>query len=192
MDFSSQRDPHGEAPCGGAQNVSKAGSRLRSESSFLFLWFVFNGCCPSVPFGTSRITWTIVSGISTASGTEAEEVRSAALQKIPSMAHALNVQSPDLQELLDYMQCRGQFVGVSSLACRSFDVWSSLFPKSSLSPLGRMFAALPCSQNSVERVFSAADWATDNRERLGFAKLACEVFLRFNLLRLNASPMLQG
>ena len=32
----------------------------------------------------------------------------------------------------------------------------------------------------------------DNRERLGFAKLACEVFLRFNLLRLNASPMLQG
>ena len=120
------------------------------------------------------------------------EVRSAALQKIPSMAHALNVQPPDLQELLDYMQCRGQFVGVSSLACRSFDVWSSLFPKSSLSPLGRMFAALPCSQNSVERVFSAADWATDNRERLGFAKLACEVFLRFNLLRLNASPMLQG
>ena len=120
------------------------------------------------------------------------EVRSAALQKIPSMAHALNVQPPDLQELLDYMQCRGQFVGVSSLACRSFDVWSSLFPKSSLSPLGRMFAALPCSQNSVERVFSAADWATDNRERLGFAKLACEVFLRFNLLRLIASPMLQG
>ena len=43
-----------------------------------------------------------------------------------------------------------------------------------------------------ERVFSAADWATDNRERLGFAKLACEVFLRFNLLWLNASPMLQG
>ncbi len=114
------------------------------------------------------------------------ELRSAALQKVVSVAEAINVQPPEMQELMDYMQCRGQFAGVSSLDCRSFDVWSSLFPKSSLSSIGRMFGALPCSQNSCERVFSAADWAAENRERLGFEKLATEVYVRFNKLRLSA------
>ena len=35
--------------------------------------------------------------------------------------------------------------------------------------------------------FSAADWATDNRERLGFEKLALEVYLRFIWLRLSGA-----
>ena len=92
-----------------------------------------------------------------------------------------------MEELMDYMQYRNQFAGVSSLPCKSFDLWTTLFPKTSLSPLGKLLAALPCSQNSAERVFSAADWPTDNRERLGFEKLALEVYLRFNWLRLSGA-----
>ena len=113
------------------------------------------------------------------------DVRSDALQKMPSLAESLNVKSPDMNELMDYMESRNQFAGVSSLSCKSFDLWSTLFPKTSLSPLGKLLSSLPCSQNSVERVFSAADWAADNRERLGFEKLALEVYVRFNWLRLS-------
>ena len=74
------------------------------------------------------------------------DVRCIALQRTPSLAKALNVEPPDMEELMDYMQCRNQFAGVSSLPCESFDLWTTLFPKTSLSPLGKLLAALPCSQ----------------------------------------------
>ena len=44
--------------------------------------------------------------------------------------------------------------------------------------------SLPCSQAGVERVFSAADFAAENRERLGFDHLADEVFVRYNTNKL--------
>ena len=75
-------------------------------------------------------------------------------------------------------------MGVGDLQCTCFNLWSAVFPTTSLSPLAKLLSTLPCSQASVERVFSAADWAVDNRERLGFDKLALEVSLRFNYLRL--------
>ena len=68
---------------------------------------------------------------------------------------------------------------------RVFVLAATSLSLSSLSPLGKLLSSLTCSQNSVERVFSAADWAADNRERLGFEKLALEVYVRFKWLRLG-------
>ena len=46
-------------------------------------------------------------------------------------------------------------------------------------------AALLASQASVERIFSAANWACENRERLGLHKLAKEVKLKLNVMALS-------
>lgn len=54
--------------------------------------------------------------------------------------------------------------------------FSKYYQSNRLHPL----VSLPTSQASVERVFSSADWSAENRERLGFPKLAREVFIRFN------------
>ena len=111
--------------------------------------------------------------------------RSEALKKIESFAVDLGVQAPSVDEVLEFTQCQGKFEAVRSLQCAPFNLWSSVLPDTGLSSMARLFSVLPSSQASTERVFSAADWAVCNRERLGFEKLAIEVELRFNYLRLR-------
>ena len=106
-----------------------------------------------------------------------EEERASALKVLGSFSEELGIPAPSVDEVLEFTQCRGAFVGVGDLQCTCFNLWSAVFPTTSLSPLAKLLSTLPCSQASVERVFSAADWAVDNRERLGFDKLALEVSL---------------
>ena len=66
------------------------------------------------------------------------------------------------------------------------DGWTVLFKGDPLADFASILVSLPCSQAGVERVFSAADFATENRERLGFDHLADEVFVRYNTNKLAA------
>ena len=94
-----------------------------------------------------------------------------------------------LDEVIEFVQCKGKFEKVTEFECSPYNLWASVLPTSSLSPLTRLLSSLPCSQASVERVFSAADRAASNRERVGFEKLSREVKLRFNYLRLQEGPV---
>ena len=100
-----------------------------------------------------------------------EEERASALKVLGSFSEELGNPAPSVDEVLEFTQCRGAFVGVGDLQCTCFNLWSAVFPTTSLSPLAKLLSTLPCSQASVERVFSAADWAVDNREMLGFDNL---------------------
>ena len=81
------------------------------------------------------------------------------------LANQLGVSAPMLDEVIEFAQCNEK---VTEFECSPYNLWASVLPTSSLSPLARLLSSLPCSQASVERVFSAADWAVSNRERVDF------------------------
>ena len=112
----------------------------------------------------------------------AEGARSNALLHVNLLANQLGVSAPMLDEVIEFAQCNEK---VTEFECSPYNLWASVLPTSSLSPFARLLSSLPCSQASVKRVFSAADWAASNRERVGFEKLSREVKLRFNYLRLQ-------
>ena len=114
-----------------------------------------------------------------------EELRPNALLHVNLLANQLGVSAPMLDEVIEFVQCKGKSEKVTEFECSPYNLWASVLPTSSLSPLARLLSSLPCSQASVKRVFSAADWAASNRERVGFEKLSREVKLRFNYLRLQ-------
>ena len=75
-----------------------------------------------------------------------------------------------------WLLCRN----ASMPTCHPVNFWNTLFVGDPLSHIGAILCGLPASQACVERTFSASDWAVDNRERLGFAKLAREVYIKVN------------
>ena len=92
-----------------------------------------------------------------------EELRSSPLLHLDKFANQLDVPAPVLDEVTEFMQCKGKFENVSSFEGAPYNLWTRVHPKSSLSPLARLLNSLHCSQSSVERVFSAADWAAANK-----------------------------
>ena len=113
-------------------------------------------------------------------------LRAKALRNIASVAEKVALDPPSLDEALAFIGETGAFQQSVGLECHPFLFWNSVHPDSTLAQLGKLLGSIPSSQASVERVFSTADWLATDRERLGFTKLAREVFIRYNFKALSA------
>ena len=114
------------------------------------------------------------------------ELRAKALRNIASVAEMVALDAPSLDEALAFIGETGVFQHTTGLECHPFLFWKSVHPDSTVAQLGKLLGCIPSSQASVERVFSTASWLATVRERLGFTKLAREVFIRYNFKALSA------
>ena len=69
-----------------------------------------------------------------------EEERASALKVLGSFSEELGIPAPSVDEVLEFIQCRGAFVGVCDLQCTCFNLWSAVFPTTSLSPLAKLLS----------------------------------------------------
>ena len=90
-----------------------------------------------------------------------------------------------LDEVLTFVAQTGPFVDIEQHVRKPYHFWNALHPSSSAAPLGKVLASLGASQAPTERVFSSADWQSDNRERLSFEMLSREVFIRVNYIKMS-------
>lgn len=109
--------------------------------------------------------------------------RSTALRAMPDIANILGLAAPSMDAMSKFLGRDGCYGTLA--VCHPVNFWVTLFGGDCLSPLGAILCGLPASQACVERTFSASDWAVDNRERLGFTKLAREVYIKVNTQALS-------
>ena len=109
------------------------------------------------------------------------ERRTSTLATLDKYCDLLKVPCPGLDDLAEFCAAKGRFSRIATLHCTPLTMWQVVFEGDPLATLGLLVTTLPCSQASSERVFSSADWLATDRERLGFAKLARQVFVRWNI-----------
>ena len=100
------------------------------------------------------------------------------MRAMGDIAGTLGLAPPCLDTISKFLRRDGCYAAMP--ACHPVNFWNTLFGGDRLSHIGAILCGLPASQACVERTFSASDWAVDNRERLGFAKLAREVYIKVN------------
>ena len=107
-----------------------------------------------------------------------------ALNAAAELATKLRLDLPLSHRIIACIAGEGPYKDAALLACLPYHFWTVLFKGDPLTDFASTLVSLPCSQAGVERVFSAADFAAENRERLGFDHLADEVFVRYNTNKL--------
>ena len=93
------------------------------------------------------------------------------------------IRNPEASNVILLISGRAS-MATSLLSCSPYP--KKAVENSPIASLGCFLSAVPASQASVERVFSAADFQADGRCRLSFEHLAREVYIRVNHLALGA------
>ena len=83
------------------------------------------------------------------------------------------------EDLVDYLEGRGLFENAAADGMDLSSYWT-LFKDTSLWKLGLLAASLPATAADVERVWSAASFVVEARERLSSEHLRQEVYIRWN------------
>ena len=89
--------------------------------------------------------------------------------------------APPVTEVTDYLEGRGNFV--DSIVSLEADpqAWWGCHSDSALSKFARLMCKIPATTADVERLFSAASFAIEGRERLGLEEVQREVYIRWNM-----------